>query len=115
MADPASPPDDVYEAAARAYSEVARNLREHGPEPIRAVVDSVFKAGVAAGVAAGRTQAADDIRAHMDKHAPADGNYAQLRLRTHLGIAERVAAGPMTAAEVAQALNEMFAGGEPRG
>ena len=68
----------------------------------------------AAGVAAGRAQAAADIRAHMDKHAPADGNYAQIRLRTHLGIAERVALGPMTHAEVAQALNEMFANRTPK-
>lgn len=48
---------------------------------------------------------AGEIEAHADKHAPKDGNYAQLRLRRHLLIAARVAAGPITPAEVAKAFN----------
>lgn len=51
-----------------------------------------------------RERAAQDILAHADKHAPANGNEAQRRLRRHLGIAARVAAGNPSLREIAAAL-----------
>lgn len=54
----------------------------------------------ARGVAEGRRQAGEAIRAHAERHAPLDGNDAQRTLRRHL----EVAAGPMTHEEIAEAL-----------
>lgn len=57
-----------------------------------------------------REQAAQDILAHADKHAPGNGNEAQRRLRRHLGIAARVAAGHPSVREIAAALIDDIAG-----
>lgn len=55
-------------------------------------------------VAFGRDAAAQDIEQHADELAPRDGNIQQRRLRRHLLIAARVAAGKPTVEEVAEAL-----------
>lgn len=58
--------------------------------------------------AAARDLIAAEIRAHADRIAPADGNLAQKRMRRHLLIAERVALGPMSREQAAEAINELY-------
>lgn len=67
---------------------------------VRAAVTSAFRAG--------REAAAQAILAHADEWAPNDGtpNAAQRTLRRHLHIAARVATGPPTLDQVAEALRK---------
>lgn len=62
----------------------------------RALVDTAYRAG--------RQDAARDVEAHADTFALQDGNATQQRMRRHLLAAARVAAGPPTMAEIAEAL-----------
>jgi hypothetical protein len=102
-------PREVYEACAEAsweapgtqrlWPDVQREtyieLMMARPD-WRALVDTAYRAG--------RQDAARDIEAHADTFAPKDGNATQQRVRRHLLVAARVAAGPPTMAEIAEAL-----------
>lgn len=50
-----------------------------------------------------RAKVAEEIRAHADRHAPLAGHGVPAPLRRHLRVAARIAAGPMTVEEAAQA------------
>jgi hypothetical protein len=93
-------PDETgrYRIALDAYREAPEGLG------LVAVVDALWPLAVSAG----REAAARAILDHAEQHAPNSGPYvpAIAALRRHLHMAARVAAGPMTTADVVDAIRQ---------
>lgn len=104
--------DQAIAAAARAISVYDWNHglsgNDHPSGHQRAEAEAAVRAAAPLLIAKARQQAADEILAHADQHAPLSGEDPSA-LRRHLHIAARVAAGMPTPEQAAAALTELRA------